>query len=71
MSEFKFQVALWEYERGWGSKLDEVKSFDTYEEAELYRMAFNAQNDEDEVPDWYMIAERHNYKQTENITNGY
>ena len=52
----KWDVGLMEYERGWGSRLDEVKRFDTYEEAKTFQENFNAQNTELEAPDWYMVA---------------
>jgi hypothetical protein len=51
------RVDLIEYERGWGSKVDEVIYFDNKEEAVKYCEDFNAKNYDDEVPDWYMIAE--------------
>ena len=53
----KYTVNLLEYERGWGSRLDAVETFDTYEEAKKYKDDFNAKNTEEVVPDWYMIAE--------------
>jgi hypothetical protein len=52
-----FQVNLIEYERGWGSKIDEVLYFDNEEEARKYCEDFNAKNTAKEVPDWYMIAD--------------
>jgi hypothetical protein len=51
------RVDLIEYERGWGSKVDEVIYFDNKEEAIKYCEDFNAKNTAKEVPDWYMIAE--------------
>lgn len=57
-----WKVAIIESERGWGSKVDEVKSFDTLEEAKTFQKEFNRPNEEDyaktkRVPDWYMQAE--------------
>lgn len=52
-----FKVALIEFERGWGSKIDEVREFSTREERDAFIVEFNSQNDKDIVPDWYMIAE--------------
>ena len=62
VGEIMWKVAIIESERGWGSKVDEVKSFDTYEAAIEFQKKFNAPNDEDyaktgKVPDWYMQAE--------------
>ena len=52
-----YRVDLIEYERGWGSKVDEVLYFDNEEEAREYARAFNARNTATTVPDWYMIAD--------------
>jgi hypothetical protein len=52
-----YRVDIIEYERGWGSKVDEVLYFDNKPEAVKYCEDFNARNYDDEVPDWYMIAE--------------
>jgi hypothetical protein len=57
----KYQVAIWEYERGWGSKIDEIKDFDTKEEADTFIIKFNSKNTEHSAPDWYMVARAHNY----------
>lgn len=51
-----YRVDLLEFERGWGSRLDEVKYFSTEQEATDYVKEFNSENTEDVVPDWYMIA---------------
>jgi hypothetical protein len=52
-----FRVDLIEYERGWGSKIDDTLYFDNEAEARKYAADFNARNCDNEVPDWYMIAE--------------
>ncbi len=52
-----FRVDLIEYERGWGSKVDEVKYFDTEPEAKQYCVEFNAKNTSLTAPDWYMVAD--------------
>ena len=52
-----YRVDLIEYERGWGSKIDETIYFDNEEEARQYCKDFNAKNTETTVPDWYMIAD--------------
>lgn len=61
ISKFQFAVNIFEYERGWGSRLDEVKEFDTFEEAEKFIKDFNSKNTEPTAPDWYMVADRANY----------
>lgn len=57
----KFKVEIREYEKGWGSKTDEIKDFDTQKEADDFISEFNSKNTEDVVPDWYMIALKNNY----------
>lgn len=52
----KWAVELMEYERGWGSRLDETVYFDTEREANDYIKKFNAQNTAPTAPDWYMVA---------------
>ena len=52
-----YRVDLIEYERGWGSKIDETIYFDNEEEAREYVRSFNAKNTATTVPDWYMIAD--------------
>lgn len=53
----KTVVHIIESERGWGSKIDERKEFDTVKEAEEFVTSYNKQNDLPYVPDWYMYAE--------------
>ena len=52
----KFKVYFWEYERRWGSRLDFISEYDTYEEAAKVINEFNSENTDDPVPDWYMVA---------------
>jgi hypothetical protein len=52
----KIRVQIIESERGWGSKVDEVKRFDTQEEAEAFCNDYNKDNNLQQVPDWYMYA---------------
>lgn len=49
-------VELWEYERGWGSKLDSKRYFNDLRAAQAFRDDFNKENTAKEVPDWYMVA---------------
>lgn len=58
---FKFKVNVWEFERGWGSKIDHVREFDTYDEAVRFIDVFNTDNVEQVVPDWYMVAKPDNF----------
>lgn len=58
----KFKVDYWEYERGWGSKVDSTKEFDTLELAVDAINKFNASNTEEETPDWYMVAKPNNFE---------
>jgi hypothetical protein len=50
------RVFIWEFERGWGSRLDETRTFKTRKAAEQFAARFNAWNNKDQVPDWYMVA---------------
>lgn len=53
-----YRVDIIESERGWGSKIDETLYFDNEEEAKKYVKDYNEKyNSQEEVPDWYMIAE--------------
>lgn len=53
----RFRVDIIESERGWGQKVDEQKFFTDANEAYLFVEEFNAKNDKDYVPDWYMYAQ--------------
>jgi hypothetical protein len=61
MAEIKlntvYRVDIIESERGWGSKIDEVKYFDTEQSAKDFCTEFNKGNPPDHVPDWYMVAQ--------------
>lgn len=52
----KFKVHIMEYERGWGSRVDETKEFDTRELADAFIREYNEDNNLPEAPDWYMVA---------------
>lgn len=53
----KYRVLIIESERGWGQKVDEVKDFDTSEEATKFVQDYNDKhNPPGPVPDWYMVA---------------
>ena len=53
----RHKVTLLEFERGWGSRVDEVIYFDTEQNAKVYAKEFNSLNTQDTAPDWYMVAE--------------
>lgn len=50
------KVNIIESERGWGSRIDEVKEFETMQQAVEFIRKYNASNNLEEVPDWYMYA---------------
>jgi hypothetical protein len=56
MATYRWRVDIIESERGWGSKLDDEKFFDTEAEARAFVEDYNAENDLPYVPDWYMAA---------------
>lgn len=53
------KVYIIESEIGWGQKIDEVKTFQTYEEAEKYCREYNSKHNppSNKAPDWYMYAQ--------------
>ena len=53
-----FVVPMYESERGWGAKIDGYAGpFATLEEADDFQRRYNAKNNnEDVVPDWYIVA---------------
>lgn len=60
-----WKVIIIESERGWGQKVDEIKTFATYEEAKKFQVKFNEANNENLVPDWYMVADNPVFDSTE------
>lgn len=51
------KVYIWEMDSVMGRKLDEIKEFTSYDQAELFVNDYNSFNDKDTVPEWYMYAE--------------
>jgi len=53
-----WKIEIVEYERGWGSKVDESVYFDTEQEAIKFRRDYNDKYNPpmDRAPEWYMIA---------------
>lgn len=50
-------VHMIESEAGWGQRLDDVKTFDTVEEAEKFCRDYNRKhNPPGPTPDWYLYA---------------
>ena len=53
-----YQVDIVEYERGWGSRIDETLYFDDEAEAKKYVKDYNEKyNTAPSAPDWYMVAQ--------------
>ena len=52
------KVYIIESEAGWGQKVDEVKEFDTKEEAEQFCRDYNNKHNppSNKTPSWYMYA---------------
>lgn len=51
-----YKVVIMEFERGWGSKIDDTLFFDNEQEAKDFVEGYNKCNNEPVVPDWYMVA---------------
>jgi len=51
------KVIIIESERGWGQKIDEVKEFDSMDEAWKFVKEHNAENKLAHVPDVYWVAQ--------------
>jgi hypothetical protein len=49
-------VDIVESERGWGSKVDGTRDFETEDEANEFVKEYNSKNNLPQVPDWYMYA---------------
>lgn len=52
----KYKAHIMEYERGWGSRVDETREFDSLEARNTFIKEYNSHNTEEKVPDWYMVA---------------
>lgn len=50
------KVEIVESEHGWGQRIDSTEEFKTQEEVDAFIKEFNAKNNKDTVPDWYMYA---------------
>ena len=51
-----YRVEIIESERGWGRRVDEVKFFDNFDEAQAFVDKYNSTNPPGPAPDWYMQA---------------
>jgi hypothetical protein len=54
----EFKVEIIESERGWGSKIDEIKMFNDEQEALNFIEDYNKDNNLPVTPDWYMYARK-------------
>ena len=53
----RFRVDIIESERGWGTKVDEQRFFDSADAAYKFQEEFNKVNTALTAPDWYMQAQ--------------
>ena len=51
------KIAVLEYERGWGSKIDDWMVCESVKDALEFKQEFNAKNTEKTAPDWYMVCD--------------
>lgn len=57
MAKYRWRVDVIETERGWGSRVEDTKYFDTEKKAKAWADAYNKKyNNEKVVPAWYMYA---------------
>ncbi len=54
--KYRWRVDIIESERGWGQRTDEIKFFDSEDEAKEFVVEYNKENNKPVVPDWYMYA---------------
>lgn len=52
----RFAVDIFEFERGWGSRLEVTKYFPTRKEAEKFKADHNSKNNKSLAPDVYWKA---------------
>jgi len=54
----RWRVAVLEYERGWGSRIDFIEYFpeNEHEKARKFVETFNAENTSPTIPNWYRKA---------------
>ena len=56
MTKLAVKIAVLESEKGWGSKIDDWMVCLNIEDALLFKSEFNAENDLEQTPDWYMMV---------------
>lgn len=57
MTFIAIKIPVVESEAGWGRKIDDYMVSLNHEDAEAYRLEFNAKNTETSTPSWYMQVE--------------
>lgn len=57
MTNLAVKIPVLEYEAGWGNKVDDFMVCTSIEDAQKFKMEFNAKNKEQKTPDWYMVAQ--------------
>jgi hypothetical protein len=57
MKNVAFKIPVLEFERDWGSKVDDHMVCLTSEDAQVFKTEFNSKNTEESAPDWYMVCE--------------
>lgn len=56
MEYLAYKIPVYEYELGWGNKIDDYMVCLSYDECIIFKHNFNNQNNLDITPDWYMIV---------------
>jgi len=57
MTKLAVKITVIESERGWGRKVDDYMVCTTQKETLDFKQEFNAKNNKDVVPDYYMACE--------------
>lgn len=59
-AKYRVIITEHEYEPGWGAsaRVDEVKDFDNFAEAEIFSLLLNRKNNFKDVPSYYLSAGR-------------
>jgi len=61
MTKEMIKVYVYEMDRVFGRKLDEIREFDNKEQAKQFMEKINSKNNKPQVPEWYEYATMDRY----------